>query len=71
MFRYSPSDGRVKMIADIGEVLGEDGTKNIPQGKIHCDLFEVDGDLYFATHVGFYRREGTEDHGPISWTGLS
>ena len=64
MFCYSPSAGTVKLIADIGEVLGEDGTNIIPQGKIHCDFFEKDSELYFATHVGFFRRGGTEDHGP-------
>ncbi len=64
LFRYDPATGRVKTVADIGKILGEDGTKNIPQGKIHCDLFEYAGKLWFGTHVGMYERGGTKDHGP-------
>ncbi len=64
LFQYNPLTEEVTTIADIGEVLGEDGTLNIPQGKIHCDLFEHNGKLYFGTHVGIYERGGTEDHRP-------
>jgi hypothetical protein len=64
LFRYDPKTGKVQTVADIGKVLGEDGAKNIPQGKIHCDLFEHKGKLYFGTHVGMYERGGTKDHGP-------
>ena len=64
LFRYNPRTGKVDTAADIGKALGEDGTKNIPQGKVHCDLFEDDGKLWFGTHVGFYERGGTKDHGP-------
>ena len=64
LFRYDPETDEVATVADIGEALGEDGTVNIPQGKIHCDLFEYYGKLYFGTHVGIYERGGTEDHGP-------
>ena len=64
LFRYNPKIEDVETVADIGEVLGEDGAKNIPQGKIHCDLFEHEGKLYFGTHVGLYERGGTKDHGP-------
>ena len=64
LFRYDPETDEVAVVADIGEELGEDGTVNIPQGKIHCDLFEYVGKLYFGTHVGSYKRGGTKDHGP-------
>lgn len=64
LFRYDPKTGRAETVADIGKILGEDGTKNIPQGKIHGDLFEYTGKLWFGTHVGFYERGGTKDHGP-------
>ncbi|MBN1293470.1 MAG: hypothetical protein JXB48_16640 [Candidatus Latescibacteria bacterium] len=64
LFCFNPQTEQVTTIADIGEVLGEDGTLNIPQGKIHCDLFECDGKLYFGTHVGIYHRGGSDDHGP-------
>ncbi len=64
LFRYDPKTGEVRTLADIGGMLGEDGAKNIPQGKVHCDLFEHDGKLWFGTHVGLYGRGGLQDHGP-------
>ena len=64
LFRYDPKKGTVITVADIGTALGEDGTKTIPQGKIHSDLFEYGGRLWFGTHVGLYGRGGTKDHGP-------
>lgn len=64
LFQYDPKMGTVRTVADIGKVLGEDGTKAIPQGKIHSDLFEYGGKLWFGTHVGLYGRGGTKDHGP-------
>ena len=64
LFRYDPKTGEATTVADIGEKFGEDPTVNIPQGKVHCDIFELDGKLYFGTHVGIYERGGTEDHGP-------
>jgi len=73
LFRYDPKTGEVKTIADIGKLLGEDGTKNIPQGKVHCDLFEHEGKLWFGSHVGLYGRGGLDGHGPypgghfLSW----
>ncbi|MHB9028188.1 MAG: NHL repeat-containing protein [Candidatus Latescibacterota bacterium] len=73
LFRYDPKTGEVRTVADIGKTLGEDGTKNIPQGKVHCDIFEHDGKLWFGTHVGLYGRGGLQDHGPypgghfLSW----
>jgi hypothetical protein len=64
LFRYNPRTEKVDTVADIGKSLGEDGIKNIPQGKVHCDLFEDNRKLWFGTHVGIYERGGTKDHGP-------
>ncbi|MFC1693022.1 hypothetical protein ACFL1R_05920 [Candidatus Latescibacterota bacterium] len=63
MFRYNPRTDEVSTVADLGKVLGEDPTKTVPQGKVHGDLYEHDGKLYFGTHVG-YDRLGSEDHDP-------
>ena len=52
MFRYNPKIGDVKMIGDLTDVVGEDRTKVINQGKVHGDFYEVKGKLYFATHAG-------------------
>src|SRR5262249_15174802 len=29
----------------------------LPQGKIHVPLTEVNGRIYFATHIGYYKRD--------------
>lgn len=52
MFRYNPRTGEVKIIGDLTAVVGEDRTKVICQGKVHSDIYEVDGKLYFGTHAG-------------------
>ena len=52
MFLYNPKSGDVRMIADLTEVVGEDRTKVINQGKVHSDFYELNGKLYFATHAG-------------------
>ncbi len=52
MFRYNPKTDEVAMIGDLTDIVGEDRTKVINQGKVHSDIFEVDGKLYFGTHAG-------------------
>ncbi len=52
MFRYDPRTGKVDTIADLTAIVGEDRTKTINQGKVHCDLYEVNGKIYFGTHAG-------------------
>ncbi|MCE5249562.1 hypothetical protein LLG96_05000 [bacterium] len=56
MFRYNPKSGEVKMLGDLTDVVGEDRTKVINQGKVHGDIYEVNGKLYFGTHAGAYDR---------------
>ena len=56
MFKYNPRTGDVTMIGDLTDVVGEDRTKVINQGKVHGDIYEVDGKLYFGTHAGSYDR---------------
>ncbi len=58
-FRYDPRTRQVKMIAeDISPVCGEDITKTPPQGKIHSEVVEKDGWIYFGTHLANYTPEG-------------
>ena len=52
MFRCNPKSNEVTMIGDLTDVVGEDRTKVINQGKVHSDIYEVDGKLYFGTHAG-------------------
>jgi len=58
-FRYDPDTGVLTMLTnDITLVCGEDPTVTTPQGKIHSDIVEHDGWLYFATHLGNEWPEG-------------
>jgi hypothetical protein len=51
-FRYQPSTGILTMLAsDITVVCGENPTVTPPQGKIHTDIVETNGWLYFATDL--------------------
>lgn len=57
-FRYDPAKGNVDQLCeDVTRLCGEDPTQAPPQGKIHSDIMEVDGWLYFATHLANYWRE--------------
>ncbi|MEH6682029.1 MAG: hypothetical protein V7724_15895 [Sediminicola sp.] len=55
-FRYDPRTGSVDNIGDLTDIVGEDRTKVINQGKVHCDLYEHEGKLWFGTHAGAYDR---------------
>ena len=54
MFCYNPKTGDVNTISDLTEEVGEDRTTTVNQGKVHSDIYEVDGKLYFGTHAGTY-----------------
>ncbi len=56
LFRYNPRNGDVKMVGDLTDVVGDDRTKVINQGKVHSGIYEVRGKLYFGTHAGAYDR---------------
>ncbi|MFC1509021.1 hypothetical protein ACFL60_04945 [Candidatus Omnitrophota bacterium] len=64
IYRYNPRTGEVTMIGDLNQLVGEDGKKVYPQGKVHTRIFEHNGKLYFATHCGSYKRGGSEQRGP-------
>jgi hypothetical protein len=61
-FRYVPEaagPGRVELICDnISRVCGEDPARVPAQGKVHSDILEHQGRLYFATHLSDYSPEG-------------
>lgn len=58
-FRYNPATKELKMLVrDITFVCGEDPAKTPPQGKIHSDILEYKGWLYFGTHLADYSAEG-------------
>lgn len=54
-FRYDPRTKILTLLCeDITKVCGEDPTKTPPQGKIHSDIVEANGWLYFGTHLANY-----------------
>jgi hypothetical protein len=54
MFRFEPKTQKITEVGDLTEACGEKGMKAIPQGKSHVNFVEMNGKLYFATHVGVY-----------------
>jgi hypothetical protein len=64
MFAFDPASGKIERMGDLTEAVGEKGLKAIPQGKSHVSFQEVNGKLYFATHIGYYTiRDGMETMG--------
>ena len=53
-FKFDPGTGKITVLTDdITKVCGEDPTRDAPQGKIHSDVYEMDGWLYFGTHESY------------------
>jgi len=54
MFSYDPGPGTVQYLGDLSEAAGEKDAKSIAQGKSHVSFIELNGKLYFASHLGYY-----------------
>lgn len=54
MYVFDPKTEQITYIADLSEICGEKGLRQIPQGKSHVRFFEYQHKLYFSTHVGYY-----------------
>jgi hypothetical protein len=54
MYRYDPATDKIQHLGDLTEACSEKGLKTIVQGKSHVNFVELNGKLYFATHVGYY-----------------
>lgn len=58
-FRYDPASNAVTLLAlDMTRVCGEDPAKTPTQGKVHSNILEHKGWLYFGTHLSDYSPEG-------------
>ncbi len=64
--RYDPETDRTEFLADLTTVCGEKGLKAIPQGKSHSRLYEMEGKLYIATHIGYYEMIGGIERLPVN-----
>ena len=54
MCRYDPSRNEVSVLWDFGQAFGETDTRTVSQGKSHAPYYELDGRLFFSTHVGYF-----------------
>ena len=54
VYVYDPKTDKTEFLADLTEICGEKGTTAISQGKSHVNFSEMNGKLYFSTHVGYY-----------------
>ncbi|MBK9168247.1 MAG: hypothetical protein IPM24_12375 [Bryobacterales bacterium] len=54
MYRYDPAADSVQFAGDLSEACGEGGQRAVSQGKSHVRFYEMDGKVYFATHIGYY-----------------
>lgn len=61
IYRYDPKTDEVRLLGDIGEIVGEAGLKTIPQGKSHSPFFECEGRLYLASHYGYFKASGNKE----------
>ena len=54
-FRFDPKTKQFDVLAeDLTQLVGDDITKNTPQGKCHSPIIEIDGTLYLSTHLAAY-----------------
>lgn len=54
-FKFDPNLDKVEVITeDFTNLVGDDISKNTPQGKIHTPIIEVGDELYMATHLAAY-----------------
>jgi hypothetical protein len=54
-FKFEPASQKLTMLAeDMTLICGDDRTKTPPQGKIHSPIVELNGWLYFTTHLSNY-----------------
>jgi len=58
-FRYLPEKQKVEILSkDITPICREDINETPPQGKIHSQMIEHNGRLFFGTHLADYSVEG-------------
>jgi hypothetical protein len=54
MYSFDPRTGQIEHLGDLTEICGEKDMKVVAQGKSHVNFIEANGQLYFATHLGYY-----------------
>ena len=51
---FDPATSEIEHLGDLTELCGEKGMNVVAQGKSHVNFSEMDGKLYFSTHLGYY-----------------
>ncbi len=64
--RYDPDTDSTEILADLNDICGERDSMSIPQGKSHSRIYEMEGKLYIATHVGYYEIIGGIERLPVN-----
>ena len=54
MYCFDPLTGKIEHLGDLTELCGEKDMKVVAQGKSHVNFNEMNGKLYFSTHLGYY-----------------
>jgi hypothetical protein len=54
MYSFDTKTGTIEHLGDLSEICGEKDMKVVAQGKSHVNFVEMNGKLYFATHLGYY-----------------
>ncbi|HPT21256.1 MAG TPA: hypothetical protein PLR88_04855 [Bacteroidales bacterium] len=54
MYSFDPKTGKIEHLGDLTDVSGEKDMKVVAQGKSHVNFIEMNGKLYFVTHLGYY-----------------
>ena len=54
MYSFDPKSGSIDHLGDLTEICGEKDIKVVAQGKSHVNFVEMNGKLFFATHLGYY-----------------
>ena len=62
-FRYDPKTREVKTLCqDITLICNEDPNKTPTQGKVHSEIIEHKGWIYFGTHLSDYSKKGRDTY---------
>ncbi|GAB3916704.1 hypothetical protein [Mucilaginibacter boryungensis] len=54
VYCYHTASGEIEYLGDLTEICGEGQMNAISQGKSHVRFYEMNGKLFFSTHVGYY-----------------
>lgn len=54
VYCYHTASEEIEYLGDLTEICGEGQMSAISQGKSHVRFYEMNGKLFFSTHVGYY-----------------